>query len=434
MPALRTQKSHLRAQAIHPRPKPRLSSPHLPEALLPRGDRALLQAAQEGDRAMLNADVSRLQDAAIAAPLDKVKTRDYLHLLDDYQNQYGDFVRDADNTAFLTRREEALASLWARRETIALTPLSDNDKLINYFDDVDCFEAEFGMSADSDDDNSVTIDLKRQALTQYQELMHRADDDLHRASDYAGEMFQFRVHNPFAKDDDRRLTFDGKLRSLLASFRRDDKKFDITKFPNTLTRDHWMFYLPNPYPQMTQRRLDYWCYRFIFREQVLKEVEQARELASNAGPAGSTVPSCTFYGQLCLLFNERLETSVCFQTLTLNDVNERVEAALDVEWVDLCGQAGGLSGGVKARRSLKTLPCLPPSPYDRKIARRHRCRRTTTPHVPATTVSSSATPAATTPPYKPYYSSFGQMYPNSWANTKRRTSRDFGISCGISGS
>ncbi|KAJ7511212.1 hypothetical protein B0H11DRAFT_2215050 [Mycena galericulata] len=376
MPALRTQKSHLRAQAIHPRPKPRLSSPHLPEALLPRGDRALLQAAQEGDRAMLNADVSRLQDAAIAAPLDKVKTRDYLHLLDDYQNQYGDFVRDADNTAFLTRREEALASLWARRETIALTPLSDNDKLIDYFDDVDCFEAEFGMSADSNDDNSVTIDLKRQALTQYQELMHRADDDLHRASDYAGEMFQFRVHNPFAKDDDRRLTFDGKLRSLLASFRRDDKKFDITKFPNTLTRDHWMFYLPNPYPQMTQRRLDYWCYRFIFREQVLKEVEQARELASNAGPAGSTVPS-----------------------------------------VDLCGQAGGLSGGVKARRSLKTLPCLPPSPYDRKIARRHRCRRTTTPHVPATTVSSSATPAATTPPYKPYYSFFGQMYPNSWANT-----------------
>ncbi|KAJ7433596.1 hypothetical protein B0H11DRAFT_1939367 [Mycena galericulata] len=347
MPAIRTQSTNKPAT----RPKRRFSSPLLPSAILLMGDGLLERAQEEGDRATQNAEVTQLRDVARAAPLDKEKMWAFLHEVEDYEELYGRYVADAENDALIARRDELLRALLERREIISFTPLWDIQTLSEYKHDVDCFEAEFRMSADPDDLYSKSIHLQCAAVEYYESLMDAAKGDMEVASEIAGKSFRFTVANPYASNDRRRRTFDNQLRHLLAYFRLADGTFDLQQFPPTLGRRHWVFSLPNPYGPLTQDRLDYWCYRQVYRDEVLEEVEAARADASKPPKRGSSMVSPSTFEKMALLLD----------VVYLPPIAPIME-----------GSGLGLQERYKARRSLKTLPCLPPSPFDRKISRRRR--------------------------------------------------------------
>ncbi|KAJ6626105.1 hypothetical protein B0H10DRAFT_2211614 [Mycena sp. CBHHK59/15] len=139
----------------------------------------LCHAEEEQECVMLNEQVMMLRDLAAASPKNTMKAKDYDTMREDYEEQFGKFIPDSENTTWHVCKEETFEDLVKMRGSVVYySHLYKTDELCAYFDAVDAFQAEYGLKFDVDDNWSTSFDSKRKVLEQYDELMDRADGDL----------------------------------------------------------------------------------------------------------------------------------------------------------------------------------------------------------------------------------------------------------------
>ncbi|KAJ6553755.1 hypothetical protein DFH09DRAFT_1085513 [Mycena vulgaris] len=351
----------------------RLSSPLLPHTILPSiqsrqaaRNTELRHAAEEDERAFLNKVVYRLGKDAAASPNDEVIAATYHFKREDYEEQYGKYIPDAENADWFSRKERMYLDLLDMRAQTGEAHLNDGlflaDTLLEhfshlhhraelwaYFDAVHAYEQEFGLAFEVDDVDDHTFRMKRKVLVEFDRLMSRHEGDVCAALEAAGRPFTFSVANLFAGNDERRVDFD---------MRRSTRTIG------------WIMQCRATPPSANISAGRVWYH------EVKEIVKAARKEAALPKSARSTLSMRTFYGHYWI---GRSDPAVIGwrpfdgsrPTLwTVATIDSGLGKLWGVVWL-YKDRSLPFTMSLTARRSLKCLPSLPASPFDRKITR-HR--------------------------------------------------------------
>ncbi|KAJ7257321.1 hypothetical protein C8J57DRAFT_1235043 [Mycena rebaudengoi] len=129
MPAERSSKKTNDTQGPYRR-LPRLSSPDVPDFLLPAMLSPAEEHQQEVRRAELNKEVANLGEIAAADPASDVKKQRYDDAVEDYVDQWGLFVPDEDHAKWLLKKTAHQANLFKHHHRVLDSAFGVDDPMI----------------------------------------------------------------------------------------------------------------------------------------------------------------------------------------------------------------------------------------------------------------------------------------------------------------
>ncbi|KAJ7099676.1 hypothetical protein C8R44DRAFT_747612 [Mycena epipterygia] len=319
----------------------RFSSPLLPERLVPpsplppssdpgTSDDDL----EEEERAKLNRVVCSLHDIATRDMQNYTKVLAWRHAKEDYEELYGSCSRDLKH--------------WK--------PATDAAKMTAYFD--------LANSAPSSPATGLDGKVARHLslLEEWDHLTAETGGDRAKASAIAAREFAFFAPNPFSAGSDARFAFDSMLRESLVAARFDLP--DVGAFPPTVDNPKFLFQLNNPYSAGTSGSLNYHCYRRVVRQLMWDKKPGSPSAA--AWILSRCSRHCGWFPCWASGLIVRVVVALMYNIKPFLSSHDFLPTHTTQPLMSLV---------IKARHSLKTLPHLPPSPFDRKI--KPRRRRTT---------------------------------------------------------
>ncbi|KAJ7234329.1 hypothetical protein C8J57DRAFT_1531666 [Mycena rebaudengoi] len=328
MPAERSSKKTVDAQGPYRRLR-RLSSPDVPDLLLPAMLSPAAEHQQEVRRAEMNKEVANLGEIAAADPASDVKKQKYDDAVEDYVDQWGLFVPDDEHAKWLQKKTARRAKLFKLHHRVLDCAFGVDDPMIgDYCLLLELFEKDYRerFTIDEDEPHMSNVCGRYRAADGLARFCNGDTDKMYKITQ---KKMRYSFNNPFS-DATRADAFVAKYRNLYrqildANASLSDERvalrmniFDACHAATGVLR----FIVPGLEDRHDSLR--YWAHREMWALELAAHMEQDIELATSPAPPPASIPPAHFYG--------------------------------------------------KARRSLKTLPCLPRSPFDRKI--RHHRRRT----------------------------------------------------------
>ncbi|KAJ7215754.1 hypothetical protein C8J57DRAFT_1538159 [Mycena rebaudengoi] len=282
---------------------------------------------QEVRRAELNKEVANLGEIAAADPASDVKKQRYDDAVEDYVNQWGLFVPDEDHAKWLLKKTARRAKLFKHHHRILDSAFGVDDPMIgDYCLLLELFEKDYRERFTIDEDEPHMSNVcgrycAAEGLTKF------CDGDMDKIYKITQKKMRYSFNNPYS-DATRAAAFVVKYRNLYRhildvnaslSNARVALHMDIFDACHAAT-GALRFVVPGLDDR--NKSLRYWDHREMWALELCTQMEEDIELATSLAPP---------------------------------------PAPIAPEMIPI----------TKARCSLKTLPFLPRSPFDRKI-RRHR--------------------------------------------------------------
>ncbi|KAJ7712330.1 hypothetical protein B0H16DRAFT_1744251 [Mycena metata] len=228
-----------------PSPLPRASSPELPASIMlqPITDPAL-RRTQEAARKRFNRKIVKLKKKLAQNPDNAVWQVKLEHALQDYKEEWGDFIADKHAKKFAAKRDRLLkARQLALYGGFFLRTRSGNYKINpayrTYYEGRKALFDKYDVDIEPDDRWTRAIEMTLDALFFYTKLEANAAGDRDVMTHLALESFTIDLRNPYQQGDKRRAELEAKYRAHLRYFARSGYTVDAPLGTETKTHFQW---------------------------------------------------------------------------------------------------------------------------------------------------------------------------------------------------
>ncbi|KAJ7238738.1 hypothetical protein C8J57DRAFT_1246431 [Mycena rebaudengoi] len=290
MPAERSSKKTVDAQGPYRRLR-RLSSPDVPDLLLPAMLSPAAEHQQEVRRAEMNKEVANLGEIAAADPASDVKKQKYDDAVEDYVDQWGLFVPDDEHAKWLQKKTARRAKLFKLHH-----PRFANSSSIKW----SCSRRTIASDSPSTRTNP-TCPMCADATRAADGLARFCNGDTDKMYKIPRRRCCYSFNNPFS-DATRADAFVAKYRNLYrqildANASLSDERvalrmniFDACHAATGVLR----FVVPGLEDRHDSLR--YWAHREMWALELAAHMEQDIELATSPAPPPASIPPAHFYG------------------------------------------------------------------------------------------------------------------------------------------
>ncbi|KAJ7688334.1 hypothetical protein B0H16DRAFT_1753132 [Mycena metata] len=288
-----------------PSPLPRASSPELPASIMlqPVTDPAL-RRTQEAARKRFNRKIVKLKKKLAQNPDNAVWQVKLEHALQDYKEEWGDFIADKHAKKFAAKRDRLLkARQLALYGGFFLRTRSGNYKINpayrTYYEGRKALFDKYDVDIEPDDRWTRAIETTLDALFFYTKLEANAGGDRDVMTHLALESFTINLRNPYQQGDKRRAELEAKYRAHLHYFARSGYTVDAPLGTETKTHFQWTCHPDQDRTNFKDIILNFTRGR-SFKSRLEEWGTDACKEVGVAAPAtqAGVVPATVFYGAM----------------------------------------------------------------------------------------------------------------------------------------